>query len=76
MMGGLGGAMIYYALYLINHNTALSAMFAIGIFLVNAVIASEGFHDPKFKKWPFAFRACLIASILLALASVLITGGA
>jgi len=64
-------------------NAALSAMFAIGIFLVNAVIASwniqgtiEGFHDPKFKKWPFAFRACAIASILLALASVLITGGA
>ena len=83
MMGGLGGAMIYYALYLINGNAALSAMFAIGIFMVNAVIASwniqgtiEGFHDPKFKKWPFAFRACLIASVLLALASVLITGGA
>lgn len=83
MMGGLGGAMIYYPLYLINGNAALSAMFAIGIFLVNAVIASwniqgtiEGFHDPKFKKWPFAFRACAIASILLALASVLITGGA
>jgi len=139
-MGGLGGAMIYYALYLINGNAALSAtgswiyayavgvpfvsakvtydpitgfsqppyiapgtvghgiptvcfvsglnaalsaMFAIGIFMVNAVIASwniqgtiEGFHDPKFKKWPFAFRACLIASVLLALASVLITGGA
>lgn len=27
MMGGLGGAMIYYALYLINGNAALSAMF-------------------------------------------------
>lgn len=83
MMGGLGGAMIYFALYLINGNASLSAMFAIGIFLVNAVIASwniqgtiEGFHDPKFKKWPFAFRACLIASVLLALASVFITGGA
>ncbi|HUS76403.1 MAG TPA: tetrahydromethanopterin S-methyltransferase subunit D [Methanothrix sp.] len=83
MMGGLGGAMIYYSLYLINGNAALSAMFAIGIFLVNAVIASwniqgtiEGFHDPKFKKWPFAFKACAMASVLLALASVLITGGA
>ena len=80
---GILRAMIYYPLYLINGNAALSAMFAIGIFLVNAVIASwniqgtiEGFHDPKFKKWPFAFRACAIASILLALASVLITGGA
>jgi tetrahydromethanopterin S-methyltransferase subunit D len=82
-MGGLGGAMIYYPLLLINGNPGLSAMFAIGIFFVNAVLASwniqgtiEGFHDPKFKKWPFAFRACLVASILLAIAAVLITGGA
>jgi tetrahydromethanopterin S-methyltransferase subunit D len=83
MMGGLGGAMIYYPLYHINGNAALSAMFAIGIFLVNAVLASwniqgtiEGFHDPKFKKWPFAFRACAVASVLLAIAAVMITGGA
>lgn len=83
MMGGLGGAMIYYALVLINGNPSLSAIFAIGIFLVNAVLASwniqgtiEGFHDPKFKKWPFAFKACAAASLLLALAAVLITGGA
>jgi tetrahydromethanopterin S-methyltransferase subunit D len=83
MMGGLGGAMIYYPLLLINGNPGLSAIFAIGIFLVNAVLASwniqgtiEGFHDPKFKKWPFAFRACLVASFLLAIAAVLITGGA
>ncbi|MDM7934355.1 MAG: tetrahydromethanopterin S-methyltransferase subunit D [Methanothrix sp.] len=83
VMGGIGGAMIYYPLYLINGNAALSAIFSIGIFLVNAVLASwniqgtiEGFHDPKFKKWPFAFRACTVASLLLALAAVLITGGA
>lgn len=83
LMGGLGGAMIYYPLMLINGNAALSAIFAIGIFFVNAVLASwniqgtiEGFHDPKFKKWPFAFRACLVASFLLAIAAVLITGGA
>jgi len=83
MMGGVGGAMIYYPLYLINGNAGLSAIFSIGIFLVNAVLASwniqgtiEGFHDPKFKKWPFAYRACAVASILLALAAVLITGGA
>jgi tetrahydromethanopterin S-methyltransferase subunit D len=82
-MGGIGGAMIYYPLMNINGNAALSAIFAIGIFLVNAVLASwniqgtiEGFHDPKFKKWPFAFRACAVASILLALAAVSITGGA
>ncbi len=83
MMGGLGGAMIYYALYLINGNASLSAMFAIGIFFVNAVLASwniqgtiEGFHDPKFKKWPFAFKACTVASALLAIAAVTVTGGA
>jgi len=82
-MGGIGGAMIYYPLMNINGNAALSAIFAIGIFLVNAVLASwniqgtiEGFHDPKFKKWPFAFRACAVASLLLALAAVSITGGA
>jgi tetrahydromethanopterin S-methyltransferase subunit D len=75
--------MIYYPLMNINGNAALSAIFAIGIFLVNAVLASwniqgtiEGFHDPKFKKWPFAFRACAVASLLLALAAVSITGGA
>jgi len=83
MMGGLGGSLIYYALYLINGNASLSAMFAIGIFLVNAVLASwniqgtiEGFHDPKFKKWPFAFKACTVATVLLAIAAVTVTGGA
>lgn len=79
LMGGVGGAMIYYPLVLINHNPAMSAVFAIGIFLVSAVLASwniqgtiEGFHDPKFKKWPFAFRACAVACILLAIVAVLI----
>jgi tetrahydromethanopterin S-methyltransferase subunit D len=85
LMGGVGGAMIYFPLVLINHNPAMSAVFAIGIFLVSAVLASwniqgtiEGFHDPKFKKWPFAFRACLVACILLAIVAVLIQplGGA
>jgi tetrahydromethanopterin S-methyltransferase subunit D len=79
-MGGVGGAMIYYPLVQINQNPAESAIFAIGIFLVNAVLASwniqgtiEGFHDPKFKKWPKAFRSCLVASFILAVVAVLIT---
>jgi len=79
-MGGIGGAMIYYPLVLINQNPAESAIFAIGIFLVNAVLASwniqgtiEGFHDPKFKKWPNAFKSCLVASLILAVVAVLIT---
>lgn len=79
LMGGLGGAMIYYPLVLISHNPAQSAIFAIGIFFVNAVLPSwniqgtiEGFHDPKFKKWPNAFKASLVAGILLAIMAVLI----
>ena len=56
-MGGIGGAIIYYPLVQVTDG-AMSAIFAIGIFLVSAVLASwniqgtiEGFHDPKFKKW-------------------------
>jgi tetrahydromethanopterin S-methyltransferase subunit D len=85
-MGGVGGALIYYPLVLINGNPAQSAIFAIGIFFVDAVLASwniqgtiEGFHDPKFKKWPAAFKACLVATAILGIVAVLITpivGGA
>ena len=79
-MGGIGGAMIYFPLVLINGNPAMSAIFAIGIFMVDAVLASwniqgtiEGFHDPKFKKWPKAFKACLVSTTILAVVAVLIT---
>jgi tetrahydromethanopterin S-methyltransferase subunit D len=79
-MGGLGGAMIYFPLVQINGNPAMSAIFAIGIFMVDAVLASwniqgtiEGFHDPKFKKWPKAFKACLVSTTILAIVAVLIT---
>jgi len=85
-MGGLGGAMIYFPLVQINGNPAMSAIFAIGIFMVDAVLASwniqgtiEGFHDPKFKKWPKAFKACLVSTAILAVVAVMITplvGGA
>ncbi|MDD1722196.1 MAG: tetrahydromethanopterin S-methyltransferase subunit D [Methanothrix sp.] len=85
-MGGLGGAMIYFPLVQINGNPAMSAIFAIGIFMVDAVLASwniqgtiEGFHDPKFKKWPKAFKACLVSTAILAVVAILITplvGGA
>jgi tetrahydromethanopterin S-methyltransferase subunit D len=54
---------------------------AVGIFFVNSVLASynitgtiEGFHDPKFKRWPRAFVACLIASIVLGIWAALIVG--
>lgn len=79
-MGGIGGAMIYFPLVLINGNPAMSAIFAIGIFMVDAVLASwniqgtiEGFHDPKFKKWPKAFKACLVSTAILAIVAITIT---
>lgn len=60
-----------------NSLVAVAAIFAIGIFFVNSVIPSyniggtiEGFHDPKFKKWPKAVISSLIASILCAVVAV------
>lgn len=83
LMGGAGGSLIYYALMNINGVSGLSAFFAIGIFVVNAVIASyniqgtiEGFHDPKFKRIPRAVKACFIATLIIGIFAVLIHGGA
>jgi tetrahydromethanopterin S-methyltransferase subunit D len=60
-----------------NALVAVAAIFAIGIFFVNAVIPSyniggtiEGFHDPKFKKWPKAVISSLVATILCAIVAV------
>jgi tetrahydromethanopterin S-methyltransferase subunit D len=61
-----------------NSLVAVAAIFAIGIFFVNAVIPSyniggtiEGFHDPKFKKWPKAVISSLVATILCAIVAVI-----
>ena len=60
---------------------AISAagIFAVGIFLVNAVLTAynitgtiEGPHDPKFKRWPRAVVASAVASALCGLAAILI----
>jgi tetrahydromethanopterin S-methyltransferase subunit D len=60
----------------------LSAIFAVGIFFVNAVIPSyniggtiEGFHDPKFKKLPKAIVVSLIVTFMCAIVSVITIGG-
>ena len=79
-LGGLGGALIYAVmvagLYPNIKGLAIpvAAFAAIGIFFVNSVLASynitgtiEGFHDPKFKRWPRAFVACLVASVILGI---------
>ncbi|MDF0591197.1 tetrahydromethanopterin S-methyltransferase subunit D [Candidatus Methanocrinis natronophilus] len=82
LMGGAGGSLIYYALMNINGISGLSAFFAIGIFVVNAVIASyniqgtiEGFHDPKFKRLPKAIQSCFVATLIIGIFAVLIHGG-
>jgi tetrahydromethanopterin S-methyltransferase subunit D len=60
---------------------AVVATFTIGFFFINSVIPSynivgtiEGFHDPKFKRWPKAAIASFIASILLAIVAVVAVG--
>jgi tetrahydromethanopterin S-methyltransferase subunit D len=58
---------------------SVAGMFAVGLFLVNAVLTAynitgtiEGFHDPKFKRWPRAIVASMLASALCGLVAVLI----
>ena len=60
----------------------LAAIVSVGIFFINSVAASyniggtiEGFHDPKFKKIPRGFAACIIASAILGVIVVLLMGG-
>jgi len=92
-LGGIGGGLIYWALNeALNLKTlsygaigaaGVAAIFAVGIFFINAVIASyniggtiEGFHDPKFKRIGRGIVACLIASIVAgALSTLLVYGG-
>lgn len=87
-LGGIGGAMVYYYLLIIENGLAapdivgIASIFAVGIFFVNAVIPSyniggtiEGYHDPKFKKFPKAVFASLIATFLCAILGVLAIGG-
>nr|QNO47299.1 tetrahydromethanopterin S-methyltransferase subunit D [Methanosarcinales archaeon ANME-2c ERB4] len=82
-LGGLGGSLIYCMLMWVNGDPAISSIFAIGVFLVNAVLPSyniqgtiEGFHDPKFKRVPKAILACFIASLLCGIIAVMIPGAA
>lgn len=58
---------------------SLAGIFAVGMFLVNAVLTAynitgtiEGPHDPKFKRWPRAVIASAVASALCGLVAILI----
>ncbi|MGA2122726.1 MAG: tetrahydromethanopterin S-methyltransferase subunit D [Methanoregula sp.] len=58
---------------------AAAGMFAVGLFLVNAVLTAynitgtiEGPHDPKFKRWPRSIVASAVASALCGFVAILI----
>ncbi len=58
---------------------AVAGMFAVALFLVNAVLTAynitgtiEGPHDPKFKRWPRAIVASAVASALCGFVAILI----
>jgi tetrahydromethanopterin S-methyltransferase subunit D len=58
---------------------SLAGIFAVGMFLVNAVLAAynitgtiEGPHDPKFKRFPRAIVASLVASALCGMVAILV----
>ncbi|MDD1774667.1 MAG: tetrahydromethanopterin S-methyltransferase subunit D [Methanobacterium sp.] len=98
LLGGIGGGLIYYFLYnglvglpafalLPGQSVSVSAamiagIFALGVFFVNAVVASyniggtiEGFHDPKFKRLPRGVLGCIIASLVIGIVGVLLLQG-
>ena len=60
----------------------LAAIGGVGVFFINSVIASyniggtiEGMHDPKFKRIGTGAIACAIASIVVGIFCVILTGG-
>ena len=72
MMNALPGQVLPIAV-------ALAGMFAIGMFLVNAVLAAynitgtiEGPHDPKFKRFPRAIVASAVASAVCGIVAIMI----
>ncbi|MHC1588317.1 MAG: tetrahydromethanopterin S-methyltransferase subunit D [Methermicoccaceae archaeon] len=82
LFGGIGGSLVYWMLYHVSDDPAMSGIFAIGIFLVNSVIASynivgtiEGFHDPKFKRLPKAVVASLVVTFLCAVIAIYVVPG-
>jgi tetrahydromethanopterin S-methyltransferase subunit D len=60
----------------------LAAILGVGVFFINSVIASyniggtiEGMHDPKFKRIGTGALACAIASIVVGIFCIVLTGG-
>jgi tetrahydromethanopterin S-methyltransferase subunit D len=75
----LPGVMNVNAVQVMPIAVSAAGMFAVGLFLVNAVLTAynitgtiEGPHDPKFSRWPRAIVASALASALCGLVAVLI----
>ncbi len=75
----LPGVMTVTAAQVTPVAVSMAGIFAVGLFLVNAVLTAynitgtiEGPHDPKFKRWPRAIVASAVASALCGLVAVLI----
>ena len=89
LLGGFGGGLVYYGIYdkvQASFEPAvaigLAAILGVGVFFINSVIASyniggtiEGMHDPKFKRIGTGAIACAIASIVVGIFCVILTGG-
>ena len=89
LLGGAGGGLVYYGIYdsvkaSFDPTIAigLAAILGVGVFFINSVIASyniggtiEGMHDPKFKRIGTGAIACAIASIVVGIFCVILTGG-
>ena len=89
LFGGFGGGLVYYGIYdkvQASFEPAvaigLAAILGVGVFFINSVIASyniggtiEGMHDPKFKRIGTGAIACAIASIVVGIFCVILTGG-
>ena len=89
LLGGFGGGLVYYGIYdkvQASFEPAvaigLAAILGVGVFFINSVIASyniggtiEGMHDPKFKRIGTGALACAIASIVVGIFCIILTGG-
>ena len=89
LLGGFGGGLVYYGIYDAVQGSfepaiaiGLAAILGVGVFFINSVIASyniggtiEGMHDPKFKRIGTGAIACAIASIVVGIFCIILTGG-
>ena len=89
LLGGAGGGLVYYGIYDSVKASfsptiviGLAAILGVGVFFINSVIASyniggtiEGMHDPKFKRIGTGALACAIASIVVGIFCIILTGG-